>query len=520
MRKNTLKEIWASGGATLNGWCSIPSSFSAEIMAHQGFDSITIDMQHGLVDYPDAVTMLQAISTTDVIPMTRVPWSDPGRLMKILDAGSYGVICPMINTAEDAEYLVQGVQVPAVGLPQLRPHPRQVLRRRRHARRRRLPHLRRRGDPGHPADRDARGDQEPRRDPRGPRHRRHLHRPLGPLHGAGPGAAQGPDRPRVHRGGRDDPCGRQAPRRARGHPHQLGGRGRADDQAGVPVHLAAERRPLPHAAGQAGSGRGPGRPGAGRRDGRCDDDLSRREVRGRGAFADAYFALAARGGRVGRPTALLEAAAASSPGCTATTAAWSTRAATAARRPSPTTWSATTARRSRSDTGLQPARLLAERPHRDHDRRQQRPLATTRSSSTSCARSPGPATPWSPSAPAGDSENIVRAVAWAKEQRHPGHRHDRLLGRTLRGARGRQSARGRAQLRRRSRTSTSRSCTSSPSTSARRTWTRPRSSSAASSAAASCSSSRKHSSSSCPSRSSPTGCSEGSAAAPRRRTCC
>lgn len=115
MRKNTLKDIWARGEAVINGWCSIPSSFSAEIMAHQGFDSITIDMQHGLVDYQVAVTMLQAISTTDVIPLARVPWSDPARLMKILDAGSYGVICPMINTPEDAEALVRACKYPPWG---------------------------------------------------------------------------------------------------------------------------------------------------------------------------------------------------------------------------------------------------------------------------------------------------------------------------------------------------------------------------------------------------------------------
>lgn len=115
MRKNTLKEIWAGGGAVINGWCSIPTSFSAEIMAHQGFDSITIDMQHGLIDYQVAVTMLQAISTTPVIPLTRVPWNDPARLMKILDAGSYGVICPMINTAEDAEALVGACKYPPRG---------------------------------------------------------------------------------------------------------------------------------------------------------------------------------------------------------------------------------------------------------------------------------------------------------------------------------------------------------------------------------------------------------------------
>lgn len=115
MRRNTLKEIWAKGGAVLNGWCSIPSSFSAEVMSHQGFDSITIDMQHGLVDYQVATTMLQAISTTSVIPLTRVPWNDPARLMKILDAGSYGVICPMINTPEDAEKLVAACKYPPRG---------------------------------------------------------------------------------------------------------------------------------------------------------------------------------------------------------------------------------------------------------------------------------------------------------------------------------------------------------------------------------------------------------------------
>jgi 4-hydroxy-2-oxoheptanedioate aldolase len=116
MRKNTLKEIWQQGGAVINGWCSIPSSFSAEVMAHQGFDSICIDMQHGVVDYQMAVHMLQAISTTSVIPLTRVPWNDSAFLMKALDAGSYGVICPMINTPEQANELVRACKYPPVGI--------------------------------------------------------------------------------------------------------------------------------------------------------------------------------------------------------------------------------------------------------------------------------------------------------------------------------------------------------------------------------------------------------------------
>ncbi len=106
MRPNRLREIWKSGGAALNGWLAIPNSFSAETMAHQGWDALTIDLQHGVVDYQAMVSMLQAVSTTATVPVVRVPWLEPGILMKTLDAGAYGVICPMVNTREDAQRLV------------------------------------------------------------------------------------------------------------------------------------------------------------------------------------------------------------------------------------------------------------------------------------------------------------------------------------------------------------------------------------------------------------------------------
>jgi 4-hydroxy-2-oxoheptanedioate aldolase len=115
VRANTLRSIWARGEAVVNGWLSIPSAFSAEVMAHQGFDSLTIDMQHGVIDYQVAVTMLQAVSTTPVIPLARVPWNDPASVMKILDAGVYGVICPMINTPDEAEALVRACKYPPRG---------------------------------------------------------------------------------------------------------------------------------------------------------------------------------------------------------------------------------------------------------------------------------------------------------------------------------------------------------------------------------------------------------------------
>ena len=115
MRENTLKKLWARRGAAVSGWLSIPSAFSAEVMAHQGFDSLVIDTQHGVIDYQAAAGMLAAISTTPVVPLVRVPWNDPAHVMKILDAGAYGIICPMINSRAEAEALVRACKYPPRG---------------------------------------------------------------------------------------------------------------------------------------------------------------------------------------------------------------------------------------------------------------------------------------------------------------------------------------------------------------------------------------------------------------------
>jgi 4-hydroxy-2-oxoheptanedioate aldolase len=114
-RANGVREIWASGKAVVNSWCGVPSSFSAEVMAHAGWDSLVIDMQHGMIDYAVMVTMLQGISTTNTVPLVRVPWNDPAHIQKALDAGAYGIICPMINNRAEAEKFVGSCRYAPLG---------------------------------------------------------------------------------------------------------------------------------------------------------------------------------------------------------------------------------------------------------------------------------------------------------------------------------------------------------------------------------------------------------------------
>ena len=116
MRKNKLKQMFKENKPIINGWLQIPNAYSAEVMAHQGWDSCTIDMQHGVIDYPNALNMLQALSTTNVTPLARVNWNEPGQIMKILDAGCYGVICPMVSNRKEAENFVRACLYPPKGL--------------------------------------------------------------------------------------------------------------------------------------------------------------------------------------------------------------------------------------------------------------------------------------------------------------------------------------------------------------------------------------------------------------------
>lgn len=121
MRENTLRTTLTAGGTAFNGWLHIPSTWSAEVMAHAGWDSLTIDMQHGMMGLETTIQMLQAISTTVTVPLVRVNWNEPGVIMKVLDAGAYGVICPMINTRQQCEDFVGAVRYPPDGIRSLGP---------------------------------------------------------------------------------------------------------------------------------------------------------------------------------------------------------------------------------------------------------------------------------------------------------------------------------------------------------------------------------------------------------------
>src|SRR5690606_14407612 len=102
---NPLRRLWADGRSVVNGWIACASILSAEALAAAGWDSITIDLQHGTADYAGLLTLLPVIERSGAAALVRVPWLDEACIMRALDAGAQGIIAPMIETAADARRL-------------------------------------------------------------------------------------------------------------------------------------------------------------------------------------------------------------------------------------------------------------------------------------------------------------------------------------------------------------------------------------------------------------------------------
>ena len=116
MRTSRIRERWGNGEAVISAWLSIGNSYTAEMAGCSGVDCVTVDLQHGMTGVSTMITMLQAISSTPATPLVRVPNGDPAIVMKALDAGAYGVICPMIGSVEEATAFVAATRYPPRGM--------------------------------------------------------------------------------------------------------------------------------------------------------------------------------------------------------------------------------------------------------------------------------------------------------------------------------------------------------------------------------------------------------------------
>ncbi|MEX2203400.1 MAG: aldolase/citrate lyase family protein, partial [Actinomycetota bacterium] len=116
MPTDRLRETWARGGTALNAWLTLEGAASASTVAAAGFDSVTLDLQHGAAEPHDAARIFAAVEAAGAVPLARVRWNDPAELMRMLDVGARGIVCPMIGARTEAEAFVAACRYPPEGI--------------------------------------------------------------------------------------------------------------------------------------------------------------------------------------------------------------------------------------------------------------------------------------------------------------------------------------------------------------------------------------------------------------------
>jgi 4-hydroxy-2-oxoheptanedioate aldolase len=103
------------GGGVHSAWIGLNEPGVAEALAREGFDAVTLDMQHGGVDFVGAGRAIQSISLCGKPTIVRVGIGDFPMASRVADAGAAAVIAPMINSAEDARRFAEYMKFPPLG---------------------------------------------------------------------------------------------------------------------------------------------------------------------------------------------------------------------------------------------------------------------------------------------------------------------------------------------------------------------------------------------------------------------
>jgi 4-hydroxy-2-oxoheptanedioate aldolase len=112
--KNLKKRLLQ--GETLNGcWLNLGSPLTAEIVGQAGFDWVLIDLEHGAGVEKDVLAQLQALESTNTAPIVRVESAESARISRVLDMGAEGVMCPKVDTAAEANKVINGLHYPPFG---------------------------------------------------------------------------------------------------------------------------------------------------------------------------------------------------------------------------------------------------------------------------------------------------------------------------------------------------------------------------------------------------------------------
>lgn len=116
MRAFTLKQKLQAGKSTLGSWITLGHTAIAEIFSRAGFDWVVIDLEHSTISIEKAGDLIRVIDLAGVPALVRLTSNDDSLIKRVMDAGAYGIVVPMINSPEEATNAVMATRYSPYGI--------------------------------------------------------------------------------------------------------------------------------------------------------------------------------------------------------------------------------------------------------------------------------------------------------------------------------------------------------------------------------------------------------------------
>jgi len=115
MKENPIKAKLRNGEPTYGTWLSLGDLYATRVLARLGFDWLTLDIEHSAIDWSQATTVFAAVADAGCVPLARVPEGSHHYIKRVLDAGAWGIVVPMVDTVEQARVAIAAAKYPPVG---------------------------------------------------------------------------------------------------------------------------------------------------------------------------------------------------------------------------------------------------------------------------------------------------------------------------------------------------------------------------------------------------------------------
>jgi 4-hydroxy-2-oxoheptanedioate aldolase len=115
MKTNPVKRKLREGKVSFGTWLSLGDLYATRVLARSGFDWLTLDIEHSAIDWGQAAMIFAAVADAGCVPLARVPEGNHFLIKRVLDAGAWGIVAPMVDTVEQAKMIIAACKYPPIG---------------------------------------------------------------------------------------------------------------------------------------------------------------------------------------------------------------------------------------------------------------------------------------------------------------------------------------------------------------------------------------------------------------------